>query len=61
MLKDQVQDSEEETLTTPKPKKFAGSVSLFGGIDPFAERKNMRSPSKEKVKGKCTSSFDEGV
>eukprot|EP00112_Aurelia_sp_Birch-Aquarium-sp1_P025915 Seg888.24 transcript_id=Seg888.24/GoldUCD/mRNA.D3Y31 product="WASH complex subunit 2" protein_id=Seg888.24/GoldUCD/D3Y31 len=47
--KDETQDTEEETATTPKPKKFAGSVSLFGGIDPFAERKNLRSPSKEKV------------
>ena len=54
VTKNETQDTEEETSATPKPKKFAGSVSLFGGIDPFAEKKNLRSPSKEKAKCRCT-------
>ncbi|XP_065056094.1 WASH complex subunit 2C-like isoform X1 [Rhopilema esculentum] len=33
----------------PKPKKLAGAVSLFGGIDPFAAKKNLRSSSKEQA------------
>ena len=39
----------------PKPKKLAGAVSLFGGIDPFAAKKNLRSSSKEQVSRKFMS------
>ncbi len=34
----------------PKAKKLPGAVSLFGGIDPFAARNNLKSPDKEKAK-----------
>ena len=43
-----------ETDETPqqKPKKLAGAVSLFGGLDPFAAKKTLRSASKEEAQRK---------
>jgi len=42
-----------------KPKKLPGAVSLFGGIDPFAAKKTLRSPSKEE--GKPTPAPDQDI
>ena len=39
-----------EIDTKQKPKKLAGAVSLFGGINPLAAKKNLRSASKEEAK-----------
>ena len=43
-------EKEVETVDQPntaiiKPKKPTGGVSMFGGIDPFAARKNLKSPT----------------
>ena len=40
-------DPIEDEAIIPKPKRLAGAVSLFGGIDPFAAKKNLKSPDKK--------------
>ena len=44
--------AEADETPQQKPKKLAGAVSLFGGLDPFADKKTLRSASKEEVQRK---------
>ena len=44
-----------------KPKKLAGAVPMFGGLDPFAAKKALRSASKEESQCKFNFLFSRGL